>query len=62
MTIGGDVLAKTALWLVAFPAWPLNADSPGRYACAAVVTLLFAAISYWAARRLLRTRALRPSG
>ena len=61
VTVGGDVLAKTVLWLVAFPAWPMNADSPGRYACAAIMTLLFAAITSWAARRLLRTRALRPT-
>lgn len=61
VTVGGDVLAKTVLWLVAFPAWPMNADSPGRYACAAIMTLFFAAITSWAARRLLRTRALRPT-
>lgn len=61
MTIGGDVLAKTVLWLVAFPAWPMNADSPGRYAGVAMMTLLFATITSWAARRLLRTRALRPT-
>jgi len=61
VTVGGDILAKTVLWLVAFPAWPMNADSPGRYACAAIMTLLFAAITSWAARRLLRTRALRPT-
>lgn len=61
VTVGGDVLAKTVLWLVAFPAWPMNADSPGRYACAAIMTLLFATITSWTARRLLRTRALRPT-
>lgn len=61
VTVGGDVLAKTVLWLVAFPAWPMNEDSPGRYACAAIMPLLFAAITSWAARRLLRTRALRPT-
>ncbi|WP_284796769.1 hypothetical protein QP936_004255 [Corynebacterium rhinophilum] len=61
VTVGGDVLAKTVLWLIAFPAWPMNADSPVRYAAAAMMTLLFAAITSWAARRLLRTRALRPT-
>ena len=61
VTVGGDVLAKTVLWLVAFPAWPMNADSPGRYACAAIMTLLLAASTSRAARRLLRTRALRPT-
>ena len=61
VTVGGDVLAKTILWLIAFPAWPMNADSPDRYAAAAMMTLLFAAITSWAAKRLLRTRALRPT-
>ena len=31
VTLGVDVLAKTYLWLVAFSAWPMNADSPARY-------------------------------
>ncbi|MER0070585.1 hypothetical protein ABRP93_05555 [Corynebacterium sp. KPL2850] len=61
VTVGGDVLAKTVLWLIAFPAWPMNADSPGRLAAAAMMTLLFAGITSWAARLLLRTRALRPT-
>jgi len=61
VTVGGDVLAKTILWLIAFPAWPMNADSPGRYAYAAIITLFFAAITSRAVRWLLRTRALRPT-
>lgn len=61
VTLGGDVLAKTFLWLLAFPAWPMNADSPGRYTVAALLTLLIAVASSWASARLLRTTALRPT-
>ena len=61
VTLGGDVLAKTFLWLLAFPAWPMNADSPGRYTVAALLTLLIAVAGSWASARLLRTTALRLS-
>ena len=60
VTLGGDVLAKTFLWLLAFPVWPMNADSPGRYTVAALLTLLIAVAGSWASARLLRTTALRP--
>ena len=59
VTLGGDVLAKTFLWLLAFPTWPMNADSPGRYTVAALLTLLIAVAGSWASARSLRTTALR---
>ena len=59
-TLGGDVLAKTYLWLIAFSAWPINANTPARYAVAAFLTLLIAAVGSWTAKRLLQTKALQP--
>ena len=60
VTLGGDVLAKTYLWLIAFSAWPINADTPARYVVAAFLTLLIAAVGSWTAKQLLRTKALQP--
>ena len=61
VTLGGDVLARTPLWLIAFPAWPMNADSPARYILAAVLTGIFATAGTWMVMRLLKTKALQPA-
>ena len=61
VTLGGDVLARTPLWLIAFPAWPMNADSPARYILATVLTGIFATAGTWMVIRLLKTKALRPA-
>lgn len=43
VTIGGDVLAESALWVLAPTAWPETATSPARFLIAAVAgALLFA--------------------
>lgn len=61
VTLGGDVLARTPLWLIAFPAWPMNADSPARYILAAALTGIFATAGTWMVMRLLKTKALQPA-
>ena len=61
VTLGGDVLARTPLWLIAFPAWPMNADSPARYILATVLIGIFATAGTWMVIRLLKTKALRPA-
>ena len=61
VTLGGDVLARTPLWLIAFPAWPMNADSPARYILAAALTGIFTTAGTWMVMRLLKTKALQPA-
>ncbi|TRX38240.1 hypothetical protein FNY89_10905 [Corynebacterium guaraldiae] len=60
VTLGGDVLADTGLWILAFPAWPLVAYSSLRYAIAMTLTVVLCAAAALLARRLLHTRALSP--
>ena len=60
VTLGGDILAETSLWLLAFPAWPLVAHSPLRYAIAMALTAVLCVVAALLARRLLHTRALSP--
>lgn len=60
ITLGGDVLAETGLWLLAFPAWPLIALSPMRYAIAVALTAVLCVIAVLLARHLLHTSALSP--
>lgn len=43
VTLGGDVLADTGLWILAFPAWPLVAYSSLRYAIAMTLTVVLCA-------------------
>ena len=57
-TLGGDVLADTYLWLLAFPAWPVLATSPVRYAIAAASTLVLSVAVTQGARHVLRSLAL----
>ncbi|WP_227485730.1 hypothetical protein [Corynebacterium aurimucosum] len=58
VTLGGDVLADTGLWVLAFPAWPLVAHSPLRYAVAVVLAAVLGVAATLRARHLLHTRAL----
>lgn len=53
-TLGGDVLANTWLWVLGPIAWPLSADTPARFAIAAIVGIS-AAIGAW----MLSGRSLR---
>lgn len=39
-TLGGDVLADTPLWVVAFPAWPETAETPLRVSVAMASSFL----------------------
>ena len=53
VTIGGDVLAQSALWIIAPTAWPETATTAARFAIACVVgALLFAGSAGLAHRRL----------
>lgn len=54
VTIGGDVLSGTWLWVLGPTAWPLSADTPGRFALAAGVGLLAAAAVWVLSRKALR--------
>lgn len=58
VTLGGDVLADTGLWILAFPAWPLVAYSSLRYAIAMTLTVVLGVAATLRARHLLHTRAL----
>ena len=47
-TLGGDVLAESILWVVALPAWPEIANTPGRLIFAGVAELiLFILAARW---------------
>lgn len=58
-TIGGDVLAETWLWILAFPAWPETATSPARFTAAAIFGA-FLLVSAWQLDRT-RLRGARPT-
>lgn len=49
ITLGGDVLAHTVLWVVAVPAWPETATTPSRLVGAVIALALgIAAAAWWA--------------
>ena len=54
VTIGGDVLAQSALWIIAPTAWPETATTATRFVVAAVIGALLFAGSAVLAHRLLR--------
>ncbi|MFD1718542.1 hypothetical protein [Georgenia deserti] len=54
ITLGGDVLADTWLWILGPTAWPLSADTPQRFMIAALIASAFAVLTW-----LLSTRAMR---
>jgi len=45
-TIGGDVLADSALWAVALPAWPVIATSAVRFFVALPLGIILVAIAW----------------
>lgn len=54
VTIGGDVLAATPLWILAVPAWPDVADTTLRFAVALVAGVALLAVAWAGAGRALR--------
>ncbi len=54
VTIGGDVLAATPLWILAVPAWPDVADSTLRFIVALVAGVALLAVAWAGAGRALR--------
>ncbi|WP_367404853.1 hypothetical protein [Kocuria marina] len=54
VTLGGDILADTWLWILGPTAWPLSADTPQRFLIAALAGSAFAVLAW-----LLSTRAMR---
>ena len=44
VTIGGDVLAESFLWIAAVPAWPVTATGPRGWVALAVGAILLAAV------------------
>jgi len=59
ITLGGDILADTWLWILGPTAWPLTADTPARLALAAMIGLLIAAATWLLSGRALRTATAR---
>ncbi|AOS62214.1 ABC-2 family transporter permease [Actinoalloteichus hymeniacidonis] len=59
ITLGGDVLAETWLWILGPTAWPLTADTPARLAIAAPIGLLMATAMWLLSGRALRTATAR---
>lgn len=54
MTLGGDVLADTFLWIVAFPVWPQLASTPGRFLIALPLAAVACVVSTYLLRASLR--------
>lgn len=53
LTLGGDVLAETPLWLVAIPSWAVTADTAGRFLIALILVALFlSASTVWGLREI----------
>ena len=50
ITLGGDVLADTWLWVLGPTAWPLSADTPARFVIACGLGL-FAVVAAWTLSR-----------
>jgi len=59
VTLGGDVLAASGLWIVAPTAWPLSADTPGRFAVAVSFGVVIAVIAWIGCGRAMITAARR---
>lgn len=59
LTIGGDVLAETPLWITALPAWAEAADTPARAGIATVISLVLLAILSATTRGALRRHVAR---
>ena len=59
LTIGGDVLADSPLWILAVPAWPHVAQSPLRFAVAGVLALILVLVAWvLACRKVAGLRAV----
>ena len=59
LTIGGDVLAASPLWILAVPAWPHVAQSPLRFAVAGVLALILVLVAWvLACRKVAGLRAV----
>ncbi|WP_147291486.1 hypothetical protein [Corynebacterium senegalense] len=56
VTLGGDVLAQTPLWIVALPSWPETAEGAGRLGTALVLGGALAVLLHWRAKRALGRR------
>ncbi len=54
VTIGGDVLAATPLWILAVPAWPDVADTTVRFAIALIAGVALLAAAWAGAGRTLK--------
>lgn len=54
VTLGGDVLADSWLWVLGPTAWPLSADTPSRFALAMGIGLAVTTIAWFASTRALR--------
>ena len=54
VTIGGDVLAATPLWILAVPAWPDVADTTVRFAIALIAGVALLAAAWVGAGRTLK--------
>lgn len=54
LTLGGDVLADTVLWILAVPAWPLTALGAGRTGVALVLLVVLLVAGALGARREFR--------
>lgn len=56
VTLGGDVLANTPLWVLAFPAWAETARSASRVLIALFIGGVLAGLLHWRAGRVLGSR------
>ena len=54
VTLGGDVLADTWLWVLGPTAWPLSADTPARFVLAILIGLVIAVAAWLAGGHALR--------
>lgn len=45
LTLGGDVLAQTPLWILALPSWPEIADTPGRLLLTVAIEIVLIVLS-----------------
>lgn len=59
ITLGGDVLAETWLWVLGPTAWPLSADTPERFAVAIGVGVLVTVITWFGSIHALRNAPAR---